>query len=75
MTLEFIRIIQVRVLYFKLFSCVKSTSTIHGTKMHGDTHFKAVLKKEFSPLSPIEKRLNVLRSHFVTKMLEIFRNC
>ena len=29
----------------------------------------------FSPLSPIEKPLSALRSHFLTKILEIFRKC
>ena len=28
----------------------------------------------FFPFSPTEKRLSVLRSHFLTKMLKIFRN-
>ena len=31
-------------------------------------------KDIFFPLSTTEKRLSVLRSHFLTKMLEIFRN-
>ena len=35
---------------------------------------KAVLKRDFPPLSPIEKRLSVLRSHFWKKMIDIFRN-
>ena len=29
---------------------------------------------KFSPLSPTEKRLSVLQSHFLAKILEIFRN-
>ena len=34
---------------------------------------RAVLKRDFSPLSPTEKLLSVLRSHFWTKMFDIFR--
>ena len=44
------------------------------SRCHQVSSLKAVLKRDFPLYHRLIKRLSILRSHFLTKMLEIFRN-